>query len=118
MAIEMQPGETTLGRWTVYHESPGARARAGKLNVTDRRIVFEAQMTAGGGALRQLQQSASGAWRANNSISVDRSEVTGIEAQKGFFSKKVLVTLANGTTYVFNRGIMSVDPIMAALQQR
>jgi hypothetical protein len=117
MAIELQQGETSLGNWTVNCESPARRATNGSLMVTDRRILFDPKMEAGGRAAKQIRQSLSSGWKANNTVTVDRDQVTGVEAKKGFFSKKVIVSLAGGETLVFNRGMMSVDPILAALGQ-
>lgn len=117
MAIELQPGETTLGSWTVFHEAEGSRPVTGNLIVTNSRVLFDPKMEHSSRQLRQVRQSMSGGWKANNSLAIDRRDIAAVNAKKGFFSKKVFVSSANGSTHVFNRGMMSIDPILAALQQ-
>ena len=117
MAIELQPGETALGNWAVHHEAPGGRPVSGQLHITNLRVVFEAQMEAGGRGLKQARQVLSSNWKANNSVVVDRDQIAGVDLKKGFLSKRITVSTTGGAAYVFNRGIISVDPLMAALQK-
>lgn len=114
MAIELQPGETELGNWTVYYERPGQRQLTGKLIVTSQRVLFEAQMDAS--RARGVAQLLNSHWRDARSFAVDRAEVTCVEARKSFLAKRVQLTFTDGSTHVFNRGMMSIDQIMSALQ--
>ena len=117
MTIELQPGETSLGSWTVNQEIAGRRPINGVLNVTNQRLIFDAKMEVSSRQGRQIQQALKGSWKAGNSLAVERSQVTGVEAKNSFFAKRVVVTAASGESYVFNRGMMSVEPIVAALQR-
>ena len=116
MGIELQAGENQLGSWAVYYERAGARQGTGDLIVTDRRLLFDPKMEAGSRSIRQARQMLSGNWKEQNAVAIDRAQVTGVSAEKRLLSKKVLIS-AGGRTYIFNRGLLSVDPIVAALGQ-
>ena len=49
---------------------------------------------------------------------IPKARITSVVVKKTFFAKKVLVTLDDGQTHTFNYGMMNIDPVAAAIEQR
>lgn len=115
-SLEVQPGETAQGSWIVALIVNGLADVTGSLTVTDRRILFKPQV-AGGTPLVMLASAASG-YTERHWLVLRRDQVAGVHSEKGFVNTKVFVTMADGAIHGFVRGLMSADPIVAAIQQR
>lgn len=115
-SVQVQPGEVVLGSWNIaldsyaYGVQPG-----GKLTITDRRLLF--RPTVGGRSLVGMAISQTKSFKAENTIVLNRDRITGTSAARRLLNVYVTVTTLDGDL-VFNRGPISADAILAALQPR
>lgn len=113
-SIEVQPGEVVLGKWNIALDaySNGVQP-GGKLTITDRRLLFKP--TVGGRSLVGMAISQTKSFKAENRIVLSRDRITGVSAARRLLNVYVTVTTLDGDI-VFNRGPISADAIVAALQ--
>lgn len=110
--IDLLPGELELGTWTLNYLPPGGGRYTGPLLVTDRRLLFKADFdTSPGGALKELVIFKD----TRGVLAIPRERVLGVEKKSGFFRKRVVVTLVGGEEHTFDRGLLSVDKLAAAI---
>lgn len=114
-SLEIQPGETSLGSWVVGLVTDW-RDVAGALIVTDRRLMFKPKLA--GATLGGLLASQTRSFKDEHTIILDRALVTAVNSKRKVLNTYIYVTLADGYVLGFNRGLMKVDPIVAALQPR
>lgn len=111
-AIELFPGEKRLGAWTLNYLPPEGGCYAGPLVVTDRRLLFQARFDASPGVLPKDL----GPFRdMRGLVAIPKERVRGVEKRGRFFSRQVAVTLEGGETHVFDRGLMGVGKLAAAI---
>ena len=114
-SVEVQPGETSLGNWFVGLRSYGPDV-SGSLTVTDRRILFKPKVA--GTSLLGMLLSQRKQFKDEHTVVLGRDQVVAVHSEKPLLIRWIYVTTANGTVFGFNRGVMSADPILAALQPR
>lgn len=108
MKTEMQPGETAIDTWSINYVSPSGESGIGKLSVTNQRLLFLPQ--------HDKTSLSLSIYNKNGLIILNKTEIKKVDAQKTFFSKKVLVTMADNSTHVFDYGVMNIDKLVAAVQ--
>jgi hypothetical protein len=113
-SVEVQPGETKLDSWVVSLWSMGIET-AGSLTVTDRRLLFKPKF--GGRSIVGMVISQTRSFKDESSIILPRERILAVRQERRLLNKYVIVTIAEGDIH-FNRGVMSADPILAALQPR
>ena len=107
--IELQPGEAMIDAWTLYYLPPEGGKYNGKLTVTDRRLIYVASDDASlGGVLAHS--------RARGRIEIEKSDISSIDVKRSLLSKKALLTLSDSSLHIFDRGAMSIDKIVAAIE--
>ncbi len=116
ISLEVQPGETALGSWIVALMVNDRADVTGSLTVTDCRILFKPQVA--GGTPLVMVGSALVGYTARHWLALRKDQVAQVHSEKGLINKKVFVTMADGAVYGFVRGLMSAEPIVAAIQQR
>lgn len=114
-SIEIQPGEVSLGNWMVALQARGPDM-TGVLTVTDRRILFKPKV--GGTSVLGMLISQMSHVKARNTVVLMKDQVVGVRLDKGMINTSILVSTADGAVYAFTRGLMSSDPIVAAIEQR
>jgi len=115
MAIELEYGEAELGSWTLNYIPPSGGRYTGKLIVSDRRLLFDAKFdTSLTGTLGELL-IMSGSHRY---LSIPKGNIRSVDVKRSMLKKKVIVTLYDGTEHTFDYGMLSVDKVAAAIQQR
>ena len=123
--FDLEPGEQELGHWTIHYLPPTGGKYAGKLLVTDRRVLYEPlkagpfprqDLSAKGlvGSLTVRTVVGQNHWDGA-SLSIPRAEVQSVEKRRTRGMKQVVVTLADGQEFVFDNGLMSVDKLAALL---
>jgi hypothetical protein len=123
--FDLEPGEQELGHWTIHYLPPTGGKYAGKLLVTDRRVLYEPlkagpfprqDLSAKGlvGSLTVRTVVGQNHWDGA-SLSIPRAEVQAVEKRRTRGMKQVVVTLADGQEFVFDNGLMSVDKLAALL---
>ncbi len=123
--LDLEPGEQELGHWTIHYLPPSGGKYAGKLLVTDRRILYE-PLRAGffprddfsakgiAGALTSRTLVGRNYWDGE-SLSIPRGDVQSVEKRRVHHMKQVAVTLADGQEFVFDNGLLSVEKLVALL---
>jgi hypothetical protein len=106
--IDLHPGETEIGAWPLFYLPPYGGKFSGTITITDRRLVYVASDDASlGGVL--THKAASGR------LEIAKADIRDIEVMRGFFHKRVLLTLADGSFHLFDRGAMSIDKVAEAM---
>jgi len=122
---ELGQGEIELGKWTIHYLPQSGGKWAGRLVVTDRRILFEpldskvdysvtgiaATLLTGSVVAEQIKNYWEG-----GALDIPRSEVASVTKRGRLLTKQVAVTLRDGQEHVFDYGVLSVDKLVALLQ--
>lgn len=108
MKLELQSNETAIDTWAINYIGPNNKAAAGKLTITNQRLLFLPQHGADSLSLS--------VYNRKGLIVLDKSNIKDVAAQKSFLSKKVLVTMRDDSVHVFNYGVMNIDKLVAAIQ--
>jgi hypothetical protein len=118
--FDLEPGEQEFGHWTIHYLPPTGGKYAGKLAVTDRRVLYE-PLKAGfcsakgvAGMLTARTLVGRNYWDGE-SLSIPRADVRSVEKRRTRGMKQVVVTLTDGQEFVFDNGLMSVDKLVALL---
>ncbi|HOW45227.1 MAG TPA: hypothetical protein PK919_08665 [Candidatus Aminicenantes bacterium] len=110
--IELLPGELRLGAWTLNYLPPAGGRYTGPLVVTDRRLLFRARFDASPGrALRGLAPFRD----THGLVAIPRERVRRVEKRGRFPRRQLAVILDNGETHLFDRGLLGVDRLAAAV---
>ena len=113
MAVSLCPGETEIDSWTLFYRPPNGDRISGKLVITNRRILFDAKFNASVAAALTNDYV-----KVDGLLEIDKAHVTGVNVETKLLSKKVHLTLADGSRHTFDRGAMSPDPIVEAIRAR
>jgi hypothetical protein len=111
MSLDLQPGETVIDTWTLFYHPPAGGKYNGKLTVTDRRLLYDAKFDAS--LIGTL-----GHYAAKGYLEIDKGAIRDIEVRKKLFSKKAILTLADGSVHTFDYGAMNIDKCVAAIEAR
>ncbi|MCR6722138.1 MAG: hypothetical protein NVV59_18035 [Chitinophagaceae bacterium] len=109
MKLELSPDETRIDTWTIHYTGPDNRSDSGKLTVTNRRLLFLPQHDAGSLSLSIFNK--------NGLIILEKSMIKNVTSQKSLLSKKVVITMYDGSVHVFNYGILNVEKIVSAVER-
>lgn len=108
MKIEMQPGETPIDTWSINYVAPSGEVAIGKLTITNLRLAFLPQ--------HERASLSLSIYNKNGLIILNKTEIKKVDTQRSFFSKKVLVTMADNSTHVFDYGAMNIDKLVVGIQ--
>jgi hypothetical protein len=111
MKLELNAGEQNLGHWTLFYIPPGGGKYNGNLIVTNQRLLYDAKLDAS--LIGVLADRA-----ATGNLQIDKGDITNVDVQKSFFSKKAILTLSDGSTHTFDYGALNIDKCVAAIQAR
>jgi len=106
--LPLENGETVIDTWFLnYLPSSGGRY-AGKLAVSDQSVYFTAQF--------EIKMQHDAVQPIEGGLRFARRDIVRVEKQKKFWIfQRVLITLRDGSVHTFDRGAMSVEPILGAL---
>ena len=110
MTTPYETDENLIDEWTLnYLPSEGGRY-TGKLAITNKNIYFFAQFS--------IEFSGKAVQNAQGGIRISKEYIQSVEAKKSMFIfQRVHVTLNDNSIHIFDRGIMSVQSIIDAIQQ-
>jgi hypothetical protein len=115
MGFTLEQGEREMGSWTLNYLPPAGGRYTGKLVVTDRRLLFDARFdTSVTGALKELIIFEG----SHGYIAIAKSAIKAVEVRSGMMSKRVVVTLNDGSQHTFDYGMLSVKKLAEAIEQR
>ena len=116
MNINLQPGETTLGTWTLLYVPPAGGKYNGKLTVTSKRLLYDAMFDASFKGI--VSEAVFVKWGSEGYLEIDKDSIRQVEVEKKLFSKKCIVTLADGSKHTFDYVALNIDKTAAAIQAR
>jgi hypothetical protein len=114
--LPLDANEAKLETWTVLYEPPSGGKYNGKLMVTNQRLLYDAQFDVSAKGL--VEEALFVKWGSEALVVIPKARIAKVEVKKSFFAKKVLVTLDDGQVHTFNYGMLNIDPVAAAIQQR
>jgi len=113
--IDLLPGEVELGAWTLNFLPHGGGRFTGPLTVTNQRLLFDAKFdTSFSGAFRELIVYK-GSW---GYVAIPKNRIKSVEVRSRLLNKKVVVTLDDGSVHTFDYGMLGVQKIADAINQR
>jgi len=113
MKIDLLNGEQIIDTWTVMYSPPSGGKYNGKLTVTNKRLIYDAQLDISWKAISEENMTLS---QGNAKfLAIPKELIKSVEADKSFFAKKTVVTLKSGEKHVFNYGMLNIDPVVAAI---
>jgi len=115
--IPLVANEAKIDTWTVLYEPPKGGKYNGKLMITNQRLLYDAQFDVSAKGL--LDETLFVKWGSEAPVLIiPKTRITKVDVKKSMFAKKVLVTLDDGSVHTFNYGMLNIDPVAAAIQQR
>ena len=115
-SVPLEEGETSLGTWTIMYLPPGGGRYNGSLNVTDRRLIYDAKFDISASGV--VDDALFLKWGSEGYVVIPKDRISRVEAKKSFLAKKVVVALDDGQEHVFSYGMMSIDKVLDAINQR
>ncbi len=111
--IALQPGENLIDTWTIFYTPPGGKKFNGKLTVTNKRLIYRTLYDA---AYNPASYHVTFDKEDKDAIySINKTDIASVDVQKSFLSKKVIITLSDGSKHEFNYGVMNIDKLVAAI---
>ena len=115
-SMPLDEGERSLGTWTIMYLPPGGGRYNGVLNVTDRRLIYDAKFDISASGV--VEEALFFKWGSEGYVVIPKERIRRVEAKKSFTAKKVILTLDDEQEHVFSYGMMSVDKVIAAINQK
>ena len=114
--IQLAPDEQKIDTWTLLYLPPKGGKYNGKLMITNKRLCYDAQFDVSLGGM--VSEALFIKWGSEGYLEIPKQRITNVATQKSLFAKKVLVTIDDGTVHTFSYGMLSIDKVAAAIQQR
>lgn len=116
MKVEMQVNENKIDTWTILYSNPQGDKYNGKLTVTNKRLIYDAQFDVSARGI--IEESLFLKFGSEAYIVIPKERIKDITAEKSFFAKKAVVTLDDGSKHTFNYGMLNIDPVIEALKAK
>ena len=114
MKIELHPGETQIDTWTILYQPPGGGKFNGRLTITNKRLLYDAKFDVSAKGL--LSEALFVKWGSEGFLEIKKNEISNVDVEKSFFSKKAILTLVDGSKHIFNYGALNIDKVVEAIQ--
>jgi hypothetical protein len=108
--------EQVIDTWTLLYIPPGGGKYNGKLTITNKRLLYDAKYDVSAKGL--LSEAMFIKWGSEGYLEINKSDITDVQVEKSFLSKKALLTLTDGTKHTFSYGAMNIDKVIAAINSR
>lgn len=112
--MEMLTDEKIIDTWTILYETPKGNKYNGKLTVTNHRLLYDAKFDVS--AKGMLEEALFVKWGSEDFVVIPKLRIREIEVLKGFFAKKIVLTLDNNTKHTFNYGMLNIDSVANAIK--
>jgi hypothetical protein len=110
------PEENVIDTWTLIYSPPGGGKYNGKLTVTNKRLLYDAKYDVSAKGL--LSEAMFVKWGSEGYLEINKADITSVKAEKSFLAKKALVSLSDGSVHSFNYGVLNIDKVIEAINQR
>lgn len=114
MKFELHPEENKIDTWTILYMPPGGGKFNGKLTVTNKRLLYDAQFDVSAKGL--LSEALFAKWGSEGYLEINKEDITDVQAEKSFLAKKAIITLNDGSKHVFNYGMLNIDKVVDAIK--
>lgn len=114
--IPLDANEAKIDTWTLLYEPPKGGKYNGKLMITNQRLLYDAQFDVSTKGL--VDEALFVKWGSEALVIIPKARITKVDVKKSMFAKKAMVTLDDGQVHTFNYGMLNIDPVAAAIQQR
>ena len=114
MNITLQPDEQKIDTWTILYVPPKGGKFNGKLTVTNKRLLYDAKFDVSAKGI--LEEFAFVKWGSEGYLEINKEDIQNVDVQKGFLSKKCILTLKDGSKHIFDYGALNIDKCVAAIQ--
>jgi hypothetical protein len=114
--FNLQAGEEIIDTWTIIYTPPGGGKYNGKLTVTNKRLLYDAKYDVSAKGL--LSEAMFVKWGSEGFLEINKSDIAAVKAEKSFLAKKALITLSDGSLHTFNYGVLNIDKVIEAVNQR
>ena len=98
-ALELNPGEQNLGKWTLFYSPPGGGKFNGNLIVTNQRLLYDAKFDAS-------LMGVLGNVTASGHMQINKGDITNVDVEK-----KLLHDDVKGAELAATGGIEHLDQI-------
>src|SRR3546814_15400106 len=109
--IDLDPGETEIGTWTLFYLPPYGGRFNGKLTVTNRRLIYDASDDASLGGM--LTNTAASGW-----LEIAKADIRDVEVTRNLFPNRALLTLADGSFHTIDPGARSLHTEIGKASRR
>ncbi|MBK6936754.1 MAG: hypothetical protein IPH18_07585 [Chitinophagaceae bacterium] len=116
LPFNLMPEEQVIDTWTLLYSPPGGGKFNGKLTVTNKRLLYDAQYDVSAKGL--LSEAMFAKWGSEGYLEIIKSDITDVKAEKSFLAKKAILTLSDGSKHTFNYGMLSIDKVITAINER
>jgi hypothetical protein len=114
MKYSFQPDEKIIDTWTVIYNPPHNGKYNGKLTVTNKRLLYDAKYDVSAKGL--LEEAMFIKWGSEGFLEIFKSNIEDVATEKSFWSKKVILTLTDGSKHTFNYGVGNIDKLVKAIE--
>lgn len=116
LPFNLLPEEQVIDTWTLLYSPPGGGKFNGKLTVTNKRLLYDAQYDVSAKGL--LSETMFAKWGSEGYLEIVKSDISDVKAEKSFFAKKAVLTLSDGSKHTFNYGMLNIDKVVTAINKR
>lgn len=114
--FNLESGEIKIDTWTVFYIDPKGNRYNGKLTVTNKRLLYNAKFDVSfSGMIEEALFCKTG---SEGYLTIPKDRITKIETKKSFIKKQIIITIDNGQVHTFDYGMLNIDKIVEAVEQK
>jgi len=111
----LEVGEELIDTWTIIYKPHGGGAYNGKLHVTDKKLIYDAQFDMSvKGLIRESLTFVVGSYMY---VAIPKEQIKNIEEKTSFFKKQIILTLDNDEKHIFDYGMLSIKKVAEAIRK-
>lgn len=111
----LEPDEQLIDTWTIIYKPHGGGAYNGKLHITTKRLLYDAQFDISvKGLIRESLTLVVGSYLY---VSIPKDQIKDIEEKTSFFKKQIILTLENDEKHIFDYGMLSIKKVAEAIKK-
>jgi hypothetical protein len=114
--LNLETGEKKIDTWTVFYIDPKGNRYNGKLTVTDKRLLYDAKFEAS--FFGMVEEPLIYKKDSESYLIIPKNRIMKLETKKSFIKKQIFITLDNGQVHTFDYGMLNIDKIVEAIEQK
>jgi hypothetical protein len=116
MKFKLNEGETEIDHWTIFYRPSPKVKLAGKLIVSDQRLIYHAKFNAS--IMGQLAYSlvVTSSSPEEGYFIIEKKDIVDVAIERTTMSKRVVVTMNDESVHTFDNGVMSIDKVADAIR--